>query len=385
MSVFFHSINALQQSLAAQTLFGAAEQGGPDWKAGWVGWMGYGMKEETLAGYGAPGGSQRQRGEGDRSTSPSSGRPPDACLSFVRTVLALDHTTSEWLAIGLVELEDTPEVGLTGGESELEEVLVSKGVKWANSRSEWDDYLTSTESALKHLDSEPLAPAERSSVKMDLPPFKPNFSGDDYIARIGQARNLIHSGESYELTLTTQFRSTLPPTRTAYDLYLSLRSANPAPYSTYLDLPELGTSIVSSSPERFMKVGKDGTVEMKPIKGTVARVKNDEQRDEQVKMALQHDRKEIAENLMVRPPPSPVSSLSIFLAFGAGPRLTWFLLFLCLLFLLPYCHPSKDRRPDPGRPPLVLPAVDRQGAQAHPGRELRPRAPACDDRRWRAG
>jgi para-aminobenzoate synthetase len=289
---FFNGLNALQQALAAQTAFPTAE-GGPDWKAGWVGWMGYGLKSETLPGYGTRKGKERQLGE----------RPdaPDACLSFVRTVLALDHTTSDWLAIGLVEMGSVGhQQGLDGG---LGAVLEAEGVRWASTEAEWEMYLGECEAALAQLEAES-RPSQRPAPT-SLPAFVPDFSGADYIDRICTARGLIHSGESYELTLTTQFRSTLPADRTPYDLYLTLRASNPAPYSTFINLPELDVAVVSSSPERFIKLGKDGTVEMKPIKGTVARVKGDPVSDEAVKNALQNDRKEIAENLMVSHPCGP--------------------------------------------------------------------------------
>lgn len=286
---FFDDLNDLQQALATHTAFPTAA-GGPDWKAGWVGWMGYGLKSETLPGYGSRKGKERHVRE----------RPdaPDACLSFVKTVLALDHTTADWVAIGLVENSSDGKQQTAGAFiSGLGARLEAEGIRWASTQAEWEAYLGECETVLARLAAEsrtiePLAPTT-------LPTFVPDFSGADYVDRIGAARDFIHSGESYELTMTTQFRSTLPANRTPYDLYLTLRASNPAPYSTYINLPELNVAVVSSSPERFIKLSKEGTVEMKPIKGTVARVKGDPVRDDAVKRALQNDRKEIAENLMV--------------------------------------------------------------------------------------
>lgn len=97
-------------------------------------------------------------------------------------------------------------------------------------------------------------------------------------------------GESYEVCLTTQFRA--PPPRAApppspLALHLALRRVNPAPYAAFLhfDLPALrpappagggereaaaggAFSVCCSSPERFLRIGADGSVESKPIKGS---------------------------------------------------------------------------------------------------------------------
>lgn len=267
-------------------------------------------------------------------------------------MLALDHTTSDWLAIGLVETAgNVADAAPAGGEDALQATLEAASVRWASTPSEWEAYLGTCEAELARLAAE--SPTDRPPLPTPLPAFEPDFSGADYVDRIGRARDLIHSGESYELTLTTQFRSTLPAGRTPYDLYLTLRASNPAPYSTFIHLPDLDVAVVSSSPERFIKLGKDGTVEMKPIKGTVARVKDDPARDERVKNALQNDRKEIAENLMVGPS-SLTRVLSNFRSSHTDADL----------------GPPADRRPHPGRPAVVLPAFVGQGAQAHPGREL---------------
>jgi para-aminobenzoate synthetase len=59
------------------------------------------------------------------------------------------------------------------------------------------------------------------------------------------------------------------------------------------------TTILSSSPERFLRVDGRGSVEMKPIKGTARRVLGDAEADRAVGKALQADPKERAENLMI--------------------------------------------------------------------------------------
>ena len=156
--------------------------------------------------------------------------------------------------------------------------------------------------------------------------FTPDAVHQDYLKSIQDCVHQIKEGESYELCLTTRFRLTLPKsisvqsTRdpTLWRLYTRhLRKNNPAPFSALLMFPQLG--ILSSSPERFLKVSQDHVAEMKPIKGTVARVLQcvcdpddptcDMQgpvcqarqltQDRQRQQQLWQDVKERAENLMI--------------------------------------------------------------------------------------
>ena len=79
-------------------------------------------------------------------------------------------------------------------------------------------------------------------------------------------------------------------------LYRTLRHINPAPFSSYLRFGE--TAVLSSSPERFLSVGRDRWVEAKPIKGTCRRGAD---RAEDLRLAeeLRTDEKTRAENLMI--------------------------------------------------------------------------------------
>ncbi|MFD4636523.1 aminodeoxychorismate synthase [Lentzea sp. NPDC058436] len=118
---------------------------------------------------------------------------------------------------------------------------------------------------------------------------------DGYLADIDECRRQLHAGESYEICLTTQSRLEAPdadPLR----LYLAQRRANPAPYAAFLRLGDM--SVLCSSPERFLRVGRDGTVEAKPIKGTTSR-DPDPVRDEEHRARLTSDPKVFAENLMI--------------------------------------------------------------------------------------
>lgn len=66
----------------------------------------------------------------------------------------------------------------------------------------------------------------------------------------------------------------------ALTLYTQVRVDNPAPYGAFMHLNLTDTEdfvMLSSSPERFMRVDQNGAVSMKPIKGTIKRHLDEEQ------------------------------------------------------------------------------------------------------------
>ena len=101
-------------------------------------------------------------------------------------------------------------------------------------------------------------------------------------------------GESYEICLTNRVR--LPERGGDLDFYRRLRAANPAPYAAYLRLGEV--SVLSASPERFLRVDSDRVAESRPIKGTAPR-HPDPRVDARAAERLRTDAKTRAENLMI--------------------------------------------------------------------------------------
>jgi para-aminobenzoate synthetase len=124
--------------------------------------------------------------------------------------------------------------------------------------------------------------------------FVPREGRDEYLANIAACRREIFEGETYEVCLTTVLHSDGAVDPLA--AYRALRARNPAPHAALLRLGDV--SVLSSSPERFLRVGRDRTVESKPIKGTAPRgihPAEDAYRAE----ALRTDEKSRAENLMI--------------------------------------------------------------------------------------
>jgi len=119
-------------------------------------------------------------------------------------------------------------------------------------------------------------------------------SDSEYLGLIEKAKEAIARGDAYQLCLTNQLN--IETEVDPFAVYLRLREANPAPYLSYLKLGS--TSVVSSSPEQFLRVSNSGVVSSKPIKGTRPR-SADAELDKQLAEELRSNEKERAENLMI--------------------------------------------------------------------------------------
>lgn len=238
---------------------------------GFVGYFGYEMKDVTLA-YAA---KSAEEGVG-------------AEFAFASTLLSFDHSSGQWRATGLVRV-----AGDGGGETE-------DGTEFGVDESEWKAWLSTVHSFFSTSSTTDHPPTSYQSLRLSLDMLIPDLPKEDYKRAIENARQSIIAGDAYELCLTTQFRTTISPSIAAdpYGIYRDLRRTNPAPYSAYFHLPLSDISILSSSPERFLQISKEGRAEMKPIKGTVRR-SADPIEDEARRVSLEKDEKERAENLMI--------------------------------------------------------------------------------------
>lgn len=127
-----------------------------------------------------------------------------------------------------------------------------------------------------------------SAIRLDS-----NFSKKDYFAAIERIRRYIEEGDCYQVNIAQRFSA-----KQAFDpveLYLRLRSINPAPFSAYLDTGS--AQILSSSPERFIRL-RGGHAQTRPIKGTRPRGAN-EQEDARLTQELIKSGKDRAENVMI--------------------------------------------------------------------------------------
>ena len=124
-------------------------------------------------------------------------------------------------------------------------------------------------------------------------PFKATLSKDQYKASIGCIKDYIVSGDCYQTNFTQHFSAQYEGD--IWEAYLALREAAPSPYSGFWQWKD--KAILCISPERFLKCSR-GSVETKPIKGTIPRGKSPEE-DKINANTLINSAKDRAENVMI--------------------------------------------------------------------------------------
>jgi para-aminobenzoate synthetase len=160
----------------------------------------------------------------------------------------------------------------------------------ARSEADAHSWMQQTVRELKALAPLP-APAGSAAAPVE---FTPSRERSRYLDDIAACKREIAAGESYEICLTNELRSSIEVD--PLTLYRELRRRNPAPYAAFLRFGNL--SILSSSPERFLHIDRDGWIEAKPIKGTAPRGATAAE-DRRIREVLATSEKTRAENLMI--------------------------------------------------------------------------------------
>jgi para-aminobenzoate synthetase len=234
-----------------------------DFTAGYVGYMGYEMKADCGA------------------DAAHRARTPDAMWIFADRLIAVDHET------GLVYL-----LACHDGSDGMDAAA-----------REWVDQMARRLAAMAEPGGQSVRPGagDAPSVSADADGSEPWVPADQlvrdrpsYEADVQECQRQLSMGESYEICLTN--RLNLPFDDDDLSFYLRLRQANPAPYAALLR--GAGITVFSSSPERFLRIDRDGRTESKPIKGTAPRHPDPEQ-DARIAEELAGSPKTQAENLMI--------------------------------------------------------------------------------------
>ena len=137
-----------------------------------------------------------------------------------------------------------------------------------------------------------------NSIPLDS--WKWKLTNQEYSERVDEIKKLIAKGDIFQANLTTSCQAFLPEFMSPIDVYSKLKKNSPAPFAGVIigDQIAKGEAIVSTSPERFLKVLANGDVETRPIKGTRPRDTNPE-KDADWAAELICSQKDHAENVMI--------------------------------------------------------------------------------------
>jgi para-aminobenzoate synthetase component 1 len=196
---------------------------------------------------------------------------PECYFGFYDTVLAFDNLEGKTYIVstGFPELNDSRR--LKRAKQRLEEMK--------NRLSSPPACITEANSASDRITAEAV--------------LKSNFTPEGYMEAVNRVREYIAAGDVFQVNISQRFETEL--TVTPYELYRRLRQINPAPFAGYLNFD--GATIISASPERFLRVDGDW-VETRPIKGTRPRGKNSVE-DAMLAQELLNSAKDRAENVMI--------------------------------------------------------------------------------------
>jgi len=238
-----------------------APEGYPaEFTLGWLGYLGYELKNET-AGAHAP---APAAGLNEEAADPAG--PPTAALLFAGRAVVLDHQEKCLFLLTLTEANNP------------------------HSHQEANAWTREVLDALTSLT------CQQDPTLPPGPAFTLHDTEARYKAMIAASLHQIHEGNSYEVCLTTQLSAASATPVDAWDIYRALRRRSPAPFAAFLRFGPL--SVCSTSPERFLRIDSAGQMRAEPIKGTRRR-----DADPAVDAALQADLasspKDRAENVMI--------------------------------------------------------------------------------------
>jgi para-aminobenzoate synthetase len=235
---------------------------------GYVGYLGYELKADCGA------------------TNVHTSDLPDAALMFANRVVAVDHARERTHVFALLNNDvDGPKSADIERFSAHQHERAAQ-VAWLEEATRLAAAAICDPPSERPLD----APAEPGAHVS----FRVGRGRAQYLADIERSQAELAAGESYEVCLTDQISTDASPE--PFALYRRLRRANPSPFAAFLRFGE--TAIVSSSPERFLSVGRDGAVQARPIKGTISRA-DDPVEDASRRAELAGDEKTRAEHLMI--------------------------------------------------------------------------------------
>jgi len=219
-----------------------------DFDCGFAGYLGYELKADC---------------EGDAAhRSPM----PDAAFVFADRLVAFDHLDRRTYVLCVTDPD-----GVEEAEGWIEET------------------------SLRLASLPPLPDPEWGESGENPVEFRLSRPRERYLEDIAACKQRLFEGETYEVCLTNKIAANVD-CGDPLALYRVLRRVNPAPYAAFLRFGDI--AVLSSSPERFLGVGRDRWAEARPIKGTARRGETPGE-DARLAEELGADAKSRAENVTI--------------------------------------------------------------------------------------
>jgi para-aminobenzoate synthetase component 1 len=261
-----------------------SEEGQAPFAGGVVGYLGYELEVD-------PSGARRP-GRDDLCL-------PDLALLFVDRLLVFDHLLDVACVYGLGFEPFDQDGGALADDSfrkQRAELATSQLVERLEGAGAPDENLADRHACVTHGEAGAQAFRLRRQLLATQEPqhLHKEVDQEAYEKSVSTIVDEIGAGNVYQGDLTQ--RMDLPYAGDVWSLYRRLRAKNPAPFAAFLSLPEV--DILSSSPERFLRVTSRGELESCPIKGTRPRGANAAE-DSALEAELAASGKDRAENLMI--------------------------------------------------------------------------------------
>ncbi len=194
---------------------------------------------------------------------------PEALFQFVDTVLLFDHLKHVIKVVTHARLDGDPDAAYRAAEFRIDEIV---------------DRLQS---------NTPIPPADAPMPAGHSTSIRSNMEREAYFSDVKQIIDLVVAGDIIQCVYSQRFsRETFVH---PFNVYRTLRTVNPSPYTYYLEMED--HQIVGTSPELLVIV-EDGKVSTHPIAGTRRRGLTEEE-DQELEAELRSDEKEIAEHVML--------------------------------------------------------------------------------------
>ena len=194
---------------------------------------------------------------------------PEALFQFVDTVLVFDHLKHVIRVVTHARLDGDAESAYRQAQFRIDEMVS------------------------RLAEGQPIPPTDAQRPPAHNPAVRSNMDREAYFSDIKRIVEYIVEGDIIQCVYSQRFsRDTYVH---PFNVYRTLRTVNPSPYTYYLEMGD--HQIVGTSPELLVIV-EDGKVATHPIAGTRRRGQTPEE-DAALEAELRSDEKEIAEHVML--------------------------------------------------------------------------------------